>query len=1090
MESRPASGVVPPMNDEESAMWDRLQFVSFKTLQDAMVQASIPGAAATSWKIDLITLAIDHKFNYICVPKRLTKPLKPTAPRPAPAPSNLAPDHHQFAAIPPQTSTISSNQPPAPAVSSQPKGGGVKRALVEPAFSPVVSALPVVPANQAMGVAGYFKSLMEAKWTQVFEPTPLIRGFNFPGEFSFEEIRIHIQKIALESGCLFWKTDTGTTESSDGYIHSMSFQCPHYPDPAYYSEKKGRKNTDDSAESWRNEPRKGLHVTGTKCQARFTINGKKSETSESKFVWRVSPYTRAKFSMEHSGHPEPYAKYMQKMALSLTEKTAITHMVNSGMASNQISAYLSENGRKGAISKQTIGFISSEISKWDIELSVIRAKSPGVSAAQALVQNLQALPNCTVILLYKDLQSSENQLTSMIAGKIDVFKVSAVEMDDVSQEKKNASISDGLHDDVQPEPSVLVRTWAACCAAWKTLVQPHEPIRGNAPPRVQPTTSENDQNRILIIDGKPCLLLALLWAFDEEKVMFSKYPEVLHHDVKGKVCQWAMPWWFSVGVNGRRGNFIALRGWIHNESRAMFRFCEKALIHVHGKFLKFLVCHCCDGDPDLIAVLLSMCAAGGSSPWARLVRCFWHIENRGIIHEFKNLTDPWIKQLISILWRTCVTLETPQEFETVWTWVVDVWTPRVCGKVKGLPVGEQCNATQASLLPDFLERIYISREHWCLAWKLTIPAMNTAVNTRAETENGVLTKHVKVSGAMAPGKMAEGEARVTSSSYQRETRDDFAKLIRQRTGENECEKLMTASSFEIQHHQVCVAQQCFNEGSSSIELCTEAMEDCEICRSNMLPHQGGIRKRDQHPLWFPEAIHDNILARFHVKISYVEPVSHPREVTTHVGAESVYASCPWPLKRTRVVTIHSNEGKIFLLCSCANDIREMCACRHVSIILGCITDQASWGEEAIAIHIRNLIAYSYWNVVADLPPRRAYDFMGTATLKISKADLEEYNSIKELITKSTIPFDVAPPVEGLRLGVSTCSMRQAKKELQDPFNKLCNNLFKKICSANTLTGLQTNSVKGMNGLRSLISEFPDAAVTSGDSTRQKQLVRI
>ncbi len=78
------------------------------------------------------------------------------------------------------------------------------------------------------------------------------------------------------------------------------------------------------------------------------------------------------------------------------------------------------------------------------------------------------------------------------------------------------------------------------------------------------TATENDKNRVLTINGRQCLLLALLWAFDEEKTMFSKYPEVLHHDVKGKVCQWAMPWWFSVGVNGRRVNFIALRGWIHN----------------------------------------------------------------------------------------------------------------------------------------------------------------------------------------------------------------------------------------------------------------------------------------------------------------------------------------------------------------------------------------------------------------------------------------------------------------------------------------------------------------------------------------------
>ena len=175
-----------------------------------------------------------------------------------------------------------------------------------------------------------------------------------------------------------------------------------------------------------------------------------------------------------------------------------------------------------------------------------------------------------------------------------------------------------------------------------------------------------------------------------------------------------------------------------------------------------------------------------------------------------------------------MSLETPCEFEMVWAWVVHVWTPRVCGRVKGLPTGEQCSAAQAELLPDFLERIYLTREYWCLAWKLTIPAMNTAVNTRAETENGVLTKHVKVSGGMTPGKMAEGEARVTSNSYQRESRDDFSRLNRQVAGGNECEKLMTAASYEIQHNQVLIARQCFNEGSSSLLLCAEAMGDCDI----------------------------------------------------------------------------------------------------------------------------------------------------------------------------------------------------------------------------------------------------------------------
>jgi hypothetical protein len=893
--NRPASAHGAEMTAAEQAMWDRLEFVSVKDMQDAMVKASIPGAATTVWKVDLITLAIQHEFNYIVPRMRLVKPAaipmqQPLIVVPFPAiPMQQPLIPVPFAAIPLQPPPASRNAPPGPsAVQEVP----LKRVRAEPkvaAPDAVVQESAVAGNMMGMGVAGTIMNLYEAKWSQVFSPTPLCRGFIFSGEFSCEEIRIEIGKMALASGCNFWKTDAAKMESADGFVQSLTFRCPHYPDPNYYKEKKGRKTSEDSIDPWRNENRNGQHVTGTLCPARFTINGKKTgDATSDKYIWRVSPMFRAKFSMEHVGHPEPYAKYLQKMVLTCHEKKTITEMVNAGMASNQISAFLSSNGQRGAISKQTIGFIASEISKWDTELNTIRAKAVGVSAAQALVDNLQALPNCTVIMLYKDLQSADNQLNSMIAGKLDVFKVTVEEMNHVS--RGNNADSEDSDAEIESQPaSLLRRTWAACCSAWKGLL--HEPIVGAAPrSQLKPATAtENDKNRMLIVNGRQCLLLALLWAFDEEKTMFSKYPEILHHDVKGKVCQWAMPWWFSVGVNGRRGNFIAIRGWIHNESRAMFRFCEKALIHVHGRFLKFLVCHCCDGDPDLIAVLISMCSAGGSSPWARLVRCFWHIENRGIIHEFKNLTDPWIKQLISILWRACTTLETPQEFETVWKWVVDVWTPRVCGKVKGLPVGEQCNATQATLLPDFLERIYISREYWCLAWKLTIPSMNTAVNTRAETENGVLVKHVRVHGGMAPGKMAEGEARVSSNAYQRENRDDFSKLNRQVVSVNECEKLMTAAAYAIQHHQVLVAQHCYHEGSSSIQLCAEALQDCEICSSTMLPHQGGCRDRERHPLWFPNAIHDNVVARFDTKISYTEPLSHPRDVIDHSGAESTYS---------------------------------------------------------------------------------------------------------------------------------------------------------------------------------------------------------
>jgi hypothetical protein len=160
---------------------------------------------------------------------------------------------------------------------------------VEP---PAISELLV---GDTMGVAGRLAKLYEAKWTQSFLPISLSRGFKFAGEFTCEEIRVEIQKMALESGCNFWKTDSSKIESLDGYVQSITFKCPHFHNSQYYIEKKGRRSTEDSHELWRNESRQGQHVTGTLCGARFTINGKKTE-SDGKFISRISPLMRAKFS--------------------------------------------------------------------------------------------------------------------------------------------------------------------------------------------------------------------------------------------------------------------------------------------------------------------------------------------------------------------------------------------------------------------------------------------------------------------------------------------------------------------------------------------------------------------------------------------------------------------------------------------------------------------------------------------------------------------------------------------------------------------------------------------------------------------------
>ena len=582
--------------------------------------------------------------------------------------------------------------------------------------------------------------------------------------------------------------------------------------------------------------------------------------------------------------------------------------------------------------------------------------------------------------------------------------------------------------------------------------------------------------------------------------MFAKYPEILHHDTKGRVCKWGMPWWYSVGVNGARGNFIALRGWIHNESRAMFRFCEKALTQIHGDSLKKLICHCSDGDDDLIAVLVSMSQAGGCSPKAICIRCMWHIIDRGILHEFRTLAEPWIVELIGILWRLCFCMETPAEFQAVWDWLTGTWMRKVQGKNTGsaprLPSADRCSSAHAALLPAFLDRVYVTRSCWCLAWKLTLPAMDTAVNSRVEIENGVLSRWAGCSGRINAGKLAENEGRNTLTAYKREGREYFSRLNKTLTTaplvpRNICKNLMTSISYDLLSEQVSVAQHCLLQGEASIELCKESMDDCDVCKQYMLPHQGAKRNGSVHPAWFPNAIHNNTAARFHVTISMEATDLPPKNHSRQVGAdpksatETLYASCPWPGKRTRIVSLHEHLGKVWLLCSCGFDIRQMMACRHCSVLLGAITDSASWGEEACSIFIRNLISFAYWNNLSDLPARDAYDFIGTATECVSLAQLAQFVAVRASIDNSTVAVELQEGGEdSMRMTPAKHSMRSMREEMKFPFNKLTNSIFKSMTSATTISQLQANSKIAMSALREILKLYPKSSASNGESTKR------
>jgi hypothetical protein len=302
---------------------------------------------------------------------------------------------------------------------------------------------------------------------------------------------------------------------------------------------------------------------------------------------------------------------------------------------------------------------------------------------------------------------------------------------------------------------------------------------------------------------------------------------------------------------------------------------------------------------------------------------------------------------------------------------------------------------------------------------------------------------------------------------------------------------MTSISYDLLSEQVSVAQHCLLQGEASIELCKESMDDCDVCKQYMLPHQGAKRNGSVHPAWFPNAIHNNTAARFHVTISMEATDLPPKNHSRQVGAdpqsatETLYASCPWPAKRTRIVTLHEHLGKVWLLCSCGFDIRQMMACRHCSVLLGAITDSASWGEEACSIFIRNLISFAYWNNLSDLPARDAYDFIGTATECVSLAQLAQFVAVRASIDNSTVAVELQEGGEdSLRMTPAKHSMRSMREEMKLPFNKLTNSIFKSMTSATTISQLQANSNIAMSALREILKLYPKSSASNGESTKR------
>ena len=77
-------------------------------------------------------------------------------------------------------------------------------------------------------------------------------------------------------------------------------------------------------------------------------------------------------------------------------------------------------------------------------------------------------------------------------------------------------------------------------------------------------------DRILKVNGRTVLLLALMWCTVGEQLLFAKYPEVCCHDTKATVCSTATPWFYCIGYRENYHTYVIFRGWVANETLAMF----------------------------------------------------------------------------------------------------------------------------------------------------------------------------------------------------------------------------------------------------------------------------------------------------------------------------------------------------------------------------------------------------------------------------------------------------------------------------------------------------------------------------------------
>jgi hypothetical protein len=431
-----------------------------------------------------------------------------------------------------------------------------------------------------------------------------------------------------------------------------------------------------------------------------------------------------------------------------------------------------------------------------------------------------------------------------------------------------------------------------------------------------------------------------------------------------------------------------MRGLIANQTLAMFKFCfEVALPYLHGPRLKALRAYICDGDSQLCDALESSSLPDGPMPFAKGLRCGWHLIDRAIIRVFGNGNKHWQKCLSRAFWMWSQ-IETFDDCANFHSWLNRDFFNAKCIK-------DDMSAQDEEQFPSFIASLWVTRAHWCRAFNMELGAFDTRTSTFVESQNAVLTEDVKVSASMNIRTMVQTESRVHQTKQRRLEHANFQRKIRplsDTSGDHDeslelARKFLCPKPLKRMTRQVHLAKSCLRSSDTKYSVCTSDLHECTICSATLLTKQkelllskGGIRLHLR--VFMDECINKKV--RFEdMEFSFVDLLkSAPRR------------------KLTRVVTCHPHEGYILMRCSCGHGMRHLSLCLHCSMVIQKVSDYRCCGCEEENLHIRHCELYAGLEDITKIH-RTADDWVGIRCRHVT------LDSIKEKFVSSNADNDAS-----------------------------------------------------------------------------------